>query len=201
MLLFIAVTLGMTTRCLNFNTSHVTVYQSGSPYLSTVPRFQYISCYCLSDSHCMSLETQWYFNTSHVTVYHNLLSVYYSANHHFNTSHVTVYRIRTVWVWKHNGISIHLMLLFITVWMYHPCSRCSISIHLMLLFICNQNCDSRCGWLFQYISCYCLSKIQGASIKYCYGFQYISCYCLSYPVHCLHHSLPHFNTSHVTVYQ
>ena len=69
MLLFIAVTLGMTTRCLNFNTSHVTVYQSGSPYLSTVPRFQYISCYCLSDSHCMSLETQWYFNTSHVTVY------------------------------------------------------------------------------------------------------------------------------------
>ena len=58
--------------------------------------FQYISCYCLSDSHCMSLETQWYFNTSHVTVYHNLLSVYYSANHHFNTSHVTVYRIRTV---------------------------------------------------------------------------------------------------------
>ena len=53
----------------NFNTSHVTVYQSGSPYLSTVPRFQYISCYCLSDSHCMSLETQWYFNTSHVTVY------------------------------------------------------------------------------------------------------------------------------------
>ena len=80
----------------NFNTSHVTVYQSGSPYLSTVPRFQYISCYCLSDSHCMSLETQWYFNTSHVTVYHNLLSVYYSANHHFNTSHVTVYRIRTV---------------------------------------------------------------------------------------------------------
>ena len=96
MLLFIAVTLGMTTRCLNFNTSHVTVYQSGSPYLSTVPRFQYISCYCLSDSHCMSLETQWYFNTSHVTVYHNLLSVYYSANHHFNTSHVTVYRIRTV---------------------------------------------------------------------------------------------------------
>ena len=37
-----------------------------------------------------------HFNTSHVTVYHNLLSVYYSANHHFNTSHVTVYRIRTV---------------------------------------------------------------------------------------------------------
>ena len=179
MLLFIAVTLGMTTRCLNFNTSHVTVYQSGSPYLSTVPRFQYISCYCLSDSHCMSLETQWYFNTSHVTVY------------------LCISIPECVYI----RISIHLMLLFITVWMYHPCSRCSISIHLMLLFICNQNCDSRCGWLFQYISCYCLSKIQGASIKYCYGFQYISCYCLSYPVHCLHHSLPHFNTSHVTVYQ
>ena len=141
-----------------------------------------------------------YFNTSHVTVYHSRASFCNSFNIHFNTSHVTVYQQRNCTGSTRDIISIHLMLLFITVWMYHPCSRCSISIHLMLLFICNQNCDSRCGWLFQYISCYCLSKIQGASIKYCYGFQYISCYCLSYPVHCLHHSLPHFNTSHVTVY-
>ena len=118
----------------------------------------------------------------------------------FNTSHVTVYQGyhkagKEVW-----DISIHLMLLFITPGQASAIRLIYISIHLMLLFICNQNCDSRCGWLFQYISCYCLSKIQGASIKYCYGFQYISCYCLSYPVHCLHHSLPHFNTSHVTVY-
>ena len=162
------------------------------------------------------------FNTSHVTVYPISSYHFFGWHSHFNTSHVTVYHRRNVipvhvglisihlmllfiginstFETKKSYISIHLMLLFITVWMYHPCSRCSISIHLMLLFICNQNCDSRCGWLFQYISCYCLSKIQGASIKYCYGFQYISCYCLSYPVHCLHHSLPHFNTSHVTVY-
>ena len=120
-----------------------------------------------------------YFNTSHVTVYHSRASFCNSFNIHFNTSHVTVYQQRNCTGSTRDIISIHLMLLFITVWMYHPCSRCSISIHLMLLFICNQNCDSRCGWLFQYISCYCLSKIQGASIKYCYGFQYISCYCLS----------------------
>ena len=177
MLLFIAVTLGMTTRCLNFNTSHVTVYQSGSPYLSTVPRFQYISCYCLSDSHCMSLETQWYFNTSHVTVYHNLLSVYYSANHHFNTSHVTVYRIRTVWVWKHNGISIHLMLLFIFVSAF------------LNVFTSG----------FQYISCYCLSSPL-ASIAVC---KFISIHLMLLFIisACIYSSLQiHFNTSHVTVY-
>ena len=76
---------------------------------------------------------------------------------------------------------------------------------------------------FQYISCYCLSKIQGASIKYCYGFQYISCYCLSpsgcttlvavapfqyiscYCLSVIRIAIAgadgYFNTSHVTVYR
>ena len=77
---------------LNFNTSHVTVYQSFShsiitsshisihlmlrfievaiPALDPITEFQYISCYGLSrTSLTVSLLFQ-NFNTSHVTVYH-----------------------------------------------------------------------------------------------------------------------------------
>ena len=199
MLLFIAVTLGMTTRCLNFNTSHVTVYQSGSPYLSTVPRFQYISCYCLSDSHCMSLETQWYFNTSHVTVYHNLLSVYYSANHHFNTSHVTVYRRYR-----------------------EPASNIVTDFNTSHVTVYQQPTTfSGVGLLFQYISCYCLSVVQ--HLFDCFFFisihlmllfillphlphvflRIISIHLMLLFILVLPQGSPfvlHFNTSHVTVY-
>ena len=179
MLLFIAVTLGMTTRCLNFNTSHVTVYQSGSPYLSTVPRFQYISCYCLSDSHCMSLETQWYFNTSHVTVYQG----YHKAG-------------KEVW-----DISIHLMLLFITPGQASAIRLIYISIHLMLLFINNETAQVAQEILFQYISCYCLSPSGCTTLVAVAPFQYISCYCLSVIRIAIAGADGYFNTSHVTVYR
>ena len=69
MLLFIIIPASFAPRFVNFNTSHVTVYRRHTGNDHPVSEFQYISCYCLSDSHCMSLETQWYFNTSHVTVY------------------------------------------------------------------------------------------------------------------------------------
>ena len=118
-----------------FNTSHVTVYQSGSPYLSTVPRFQYISCYCLSDSHCMSLETQWYFNTSHVTVYHAAICV--SVRIWSEFQYISCYCLSVRW--SHNSLLI------------------AISIHLMLLFISPSVTSTRASTLFQYISCYCLS--------------------------------------------
>ena len=98
-----------------------------------------------------------YFNTSHVTVYHSRASFCNSFNIHFNTSHVTVYQQRNCTGSTRDIISIHLMLLFITVWMYHPCSRCSISIHLMLLFINKSECIICRNKRFQYISCYCLS--------------------------------------------
>ena len=55
--------------------------------------------------------------------------------------------------------------------------------------------------LFQYISCYCLSKKFCLQSYQCTLFQYISCYCLS----CWHFSNAincfDFNTSHVTVYR
>ena len=53
---------------------------------------------------------------------------------------------------------------------------------------------------FQYISCYCLSCRNCAYMRDL-GFQYISCYCLSIREKTLMNNNPHFNTSHVTVYQ
>ena len=90
----------------NFNTSHVTVYQSFShsiitsshisihlmlrfievaiPALDPITEFQYISCYGLSrTSLTVSLLFQ-NFNTSHVTVYLMILSHFYlGIFHHF----------------------------------------------------------------------------------------------------------------------
>ena len=81
-------------------------------------------------------------------------------------------------------------------------SSISISIHLMLLFILSHRQLQLYPPIFQYISCYCLSKVKGmdenhplnfntshvtvypttsAFIASLISFQYISCYCLSDP--------------------
>ena len=121
----------------HFNTSHVTVYPPGGRFIRLVMKFQYISCYCLSAFAIFSSMHLANFNTSHVTVYpypfrilqamvlFQYISCYcLSATscrstgsiHNFNTSHVTVYRI--AWISTHRAvwISIHLMLLFISLW-------------------------------------------------------------------------------------
>ena len=75
-----------------------------------------------------------------------------------------------------------------------------ISIHLMLLFI-SVDWDAFAASVgFQYISCYCLSHLLHELFLSVMPFQYISCYCLSSPPLPVLHSLFHFNTSHVTVY-
>ena len=92
------------------------------------------------------------------------------------------------------------MLLFIHLEHTISISSSKISIHLMLLFIFENDYISDISWIFQYISCYCLSHsahfrilISKISIhlmllfieKEFYSsnkelvFQYISCYCLS----------------------
>ena len=96
--------------------------------------FQYISCYCLSESHHLSVITLWHFNTSHVTVYRRKrkariptrfisihlmllfiknLKKYVPPFDNFNTSHVTVYQRELACANISAKISIHLMLLFI----------------------------------------------------------------------------------------
>ena len=73
MLLFIKNESVVNLANMNFNTSHVTVYQK-----KTVLYFR---------GNCN-------FNTSHVTVYHFLYRFCESDTFNFNTSHVTVYRRR-----------------------------------------------------------------------------------------------------------
>ena len=98
-----------------FNTSHVTVYRipdtdeafemvfqyiscyclsnSIQPLKSLFVKFQYISCYCLSDLQIFLLHCLRNFNTSHVTVYRFPPGFTISVNRYFNTSHVTVYHV------------------------------------------------------------------------------------------------------------
>ena len=91
----------------------------------------------------------------------------------------------------------------------------------MLLFIEMNPCPSVRIAIFQYISCYCLSRAlpnkwrqrwnfntshvtvyqKVKLVMYVYTeFQYISCYCLSYPNAPATGATYYFNTSHVTVY-
>ena len=113
MLLFIVETSKIATPKANFNTSHVTVYHRHFPLVCLCVPFQYISCYCLS-----SLAKNVGF-----------------ALLHFNTSHVTVYQSSIVKSAPPNFISIHLMLLFIRMYLEKMRTVRPISIHLMLLFI------------------------------------------------------------------
>ena len=113
------------------------------------------------------------------------------------------------------------MLLFIRVVQAKKAWYNYISIHLMLLFIFLFFQQRYQHLKFQYISCYCLSlyvrsiwqkklisihlmllfiKKTGLPRSPIPRFQYISCYCLSRLYSCCQPSLPHFNTSHVTVY-
>ena len=200
MLLFIIEPLLRMCMYMYFNTSHVTVYHYPGFFCSALRKFQYISCYCLSQGNtvkegankkfqyisCYCLSPSHWEWPPGVWISIHLMLLFINQDHHtflqyqdFNTSHVTVYRIRTVWVWKHNGISIHLMLLFITTSYLYITLQIIISIHLMLLFIGFALYESGNTMVFQYISCYCLSLYQHSWM-------------------CLHQD---FNTSHVTVYQ
>ena len=183
-----------------FNTSHVTVYRipdtdeafemvfqyiscyclsnSIQPLKSLFVKFQYISCYCLSDLQIFLLHCLRNFNTSHVTVYRFCFVPAAAVRDNFNTSHVTVYQS-------------------------------------------GESKDSRRN-AFQYISCYCLSicgSFRSGSFQYFNtshvtvylnavasarmsdSFQYISCYCLSVVSAVVAGMILYFNTSHVTVYR
>ena len=61
--------LGLFNDQADFNTSHVTVYRTDMPRISSKHLFQYISCYCLSRDYAAKNNIVIHFNTSHVTVY------------------------------------------------------------------------------------------------------------------------------------
>ena len=97
------------------------------------------------------------FKTSHVIVYLEELDNEKEKDVHFKTSHVIVYHIivKTVGIVR------------------------IISKHLMLLFIYTTHCTIYNVFLFQNISCYCLSCFSDNQCRDVHTFQNISCYCLS----------------------
>ena len=144
-----------------------------------ISKFQYISCYCLS-----FLHIEWrniFFRFQYISCYclSSRTLLFHCLIMHFNTSHVTVYPFPY----------------------RQPVLRSVISIHLMLLFIKTFSCVHMPTDVFQYISCYCLSRQSaGHSDRNCI-FQYISCYCLSKCGISVYVPTLDFNTSHVTVYR
>ena len=131
---------------------------SGCTTLVAVAPFQYISCYCLSVIRIAIAGADGYFNTSHVTVYRRYREPASNIVTDFNTSHVTVYPCSA----KTSLPDLyHFNTSHVTVYLLHPPNNpypLSISIHLMLLFISSTNITVGKLIIFQYISCYCLSK-------------------------------------------
>ena len=121
-----------------------------------VMEFQYISCYCLS----ISIQ-----RNSH-------------SFSNFNTSHVTVYQR----------------------WNKRQDVFCFISIHLMLLFITMQADTGGHHAVFQYISCYCLSNglVFRENLFRYFNTSHVTVYRVGCDMICS--CFCHFNTSHVTVY-
>ena len=97
-------------------------------------------------------------------------------------------------------ISIHLMLRFIKSLCHVELVPTAISIHLMLRFIIFLNHDQTYLTIFQYISCYGLSRRHLEETVIPKSFQYISCYGLSLDARQGNVLKGNFNTSHVTVY-
>ena len=99
--------------------------------------FQYISCYCLSITIGDGATQYVYFNTSHVTVYQREQRKKLRSITNFNTSHVTVYpSVR--------------QLLHLQVFNFNTSH---VTVYPFLYFIKSYKIV-----IFQYISCYCLSK-------------------------------------------
>ena len=105
--------------------------------------------------------------------------IIYNILYCFNTSHVTLYRKYSCQNSRRRWVSIHLMLLFISLCRQILLPDSPVSIHLMLLFIEKQRIAGESKGKFQYISCYSLSSVDTARSLVKMKFQYISCYSLS----------------------
>ena len=140
-----------------------------------------------------------YFNTSHVTVY---LLFFQKRYQHIKFQYISCYCLSasdrchcTIF-----EISIHLMLLFILVQLPVVLSLTNFNTSHVTVYR-NGTYYSIPKLRFQYISCYCLSRVYDWSIPITILFQYISCYCLSISCSLSVFTAFHFNTSHVTVYR
>ena len=92
MLLFINNEFGMNQPGIGFQYIPCYCLSNSTPgmHFPTLP-FQYIPCYCLSLKIDKQYQAYNHFNTSHVTVYLPIFAIISAFFSNFNTSHVTVY--------------------------------------------------------------------------------------------------------------
>ena len=100
----------------SFNTSHVTLYPNPVPPLRSGREvsIHHMLLFIPNVAPTGSIAVQ-SFNTSHVTLYHQIQNWTSNTFSGFNTSHVTLYLYRTHSSPSACLVSIHHMLLFITV--------------------------------------------------------------------------------------
>ena len=162
--------------------------------------FQYISCYSLSAYRSFENEVVLLFQ------YISCYSLSNSTERHEARYQVSIHLIllfileAMVGIYLNTFVSIHLMLLFIFFWTGYPHVQGNVSIHLMLLFILEGVQISMDDSLFQYISCYSLSRavdiMETASV--------VSIHLMLLFINMLRCSRGikrRFNTSHVTLYR
>ena len=155
MLLFIFIVNIKYITNIHFNTSHVTVYLKGKPVTALWIGFQYISCYCLSES--SRPDT----GRTEISIHLMLLFIYSAGD--------KVYKFGSFQYISCYCLS--LTRLFFT-------NSANISIHLMLLFIAGEvnSIADLMDFNTSHVTVYPISKL---SAETGLRFQYISCYCLS----------------------
>ena len=183
-----------------FNTSHVTVYRRKMQSTENIPMsFQYISCYCLSNSnnnrcskHLISIHLMLLFIGRSIgvkiraTVFQYIscycLSFLLPLQDYFDIrfQYISCYCLSPTASFCSASFS-YFNTSHVTVYPFGASSGVSV-------------------FSFQYISCYCLSNTNGKDAKIIRKFQYISCYCLSIRLYSASMLRRYFNTSHVTVY-
>ena len=110
--------------------------------------FQYISCYSLSEHN--SQDPQWRQVFQYISCY-SLSPVRLQEGERrnsFNTSHVTLYHRQRWRLYSNQCVSIHLMLLFIWLYLIRNEINFVVSIHLMLLFISVRSLTPVSTWRF-----------------------------------------------------
>ena len=178
MLLFIEDELSKIADSGRFNTSHVTLYRYIRGIIIVILWFQYISCYSLSIPEDVQDKIKKLFQ-------------YISC---YSLSQQTT--IRTMQA----SVSIHLMLLFISRQYQEAQYLLDVSIHLMLLFI--QFLASYDELEISFNTSHVTLYLERASdfVDTMTLFQYISCYSLSKEGIDNMKDVRSFNTSHVTLY-
>ena len=163
---------------MSFNTSHVTLYlysaQRGKWNYHT---FQYISCYSLSTIRKTGSYRKPRFNTSHVTLYR---AGFVKCPFHSGFQYISCYSLsrKTRYTRHVLRVSIHLMLLFILLRLSVLKRFLSFNTSHVTLYL--EQASRQTGVrMFQYISCYSLSKPCNRRSIIGVLFQYISCYSLS----------------------